>query len=65
MYLVYDSGIDVGDSGDELGDVSEVIGESKVETVVVGEESADPEVTEETLSRCWKGRGRRRLFPLA
>lgn len=40
-----------------------MIGESKVDTVVVGEESADPDVTDETLSRCWKGRGRL-VFPL-
>lgn len=61
----YESGIEVGDSGDEFGEVSEVIGESNVETVVVGDESADPDVTEEMLSRCWKGRGRRRLLPAA
>jgi hypothetical protein len=59
MNFEYESGIDVGDSGDDPGEVSDVMGESKVETVVVGEESADPDVTEETLSRCWKGRGRR------
>jgi hypothetical protein len=47
-----------------LGEVSVVIGESKVDTVVVGEESADPDVTDETLSRCWKGRGRLKVFPL-
>lgn len=41
-----------GDSGDELGEVSGAAeGESKVEMVVVGEESAEPEVMEETLVR--------------
>lgn len=43
-------GKDVGDSGDELGDGSTMIGESKVELVVVGEESVDSEATE-TYSR--------------
>lgn len=40
-----------GDSGEELGEVSGAEGESKVETVVVGEESVEPEVMDETLSR--------------
>lgn len=59
MNLVYDSGMDVGDSGEELGDVSAPEGESKVEMVVVGEESVDADVIDEMLSRCLKGRGRR------
>lgn len=42
--------IEVGDSGDELGDVSMMIGESKVELLVVGDESVDSEVAE-MLSR--------------
>ncbi|KAJ9343840.1 hypothetical protein DTO027B6_3665 [Paecilomyces variotii] len=50
------NGMDEGDSGDELGDVSVTEGESKVETVVVGDESVDSDVTDETLSRCLKGR---------
>lgn len=55
-----DNGIADGDSGEELGEASVVDGESKVGIVVVGDESADPEVTEdETLSRCLKGSGRR------
>lgn len=49
-----------GDSGDELGEVSGATeGESKVEMVVVGEESAEPEVMDDTLVRWWKGNGRR------
>jgi len=40
-----------GDSGEELGEVSGAEGESKVEIVVVGEESVEPEVMDETLSR--------------
>lgn len=39
-----------GDSGEELGEVSGAEGESKVDIVVVGEESED-EVIEDTLSR--------------
>ena len=50
-----------GDSGEELGDMSPVEGESngEIEIVVVGEDSVEPEVIDETLSRC--GRGRKRL----
>jgi hypothetical protein len=59
MNLVYDNGMDVGDSGEELGDVSGAEGESNVEMVVVGEESVEADVIDEMLSRCWKGRGRR------
>lgn len=44
-----------GDSGEELGEVSGAEGESKVEIVVVGEESEEPEVMEDTLSRWRKG----------
>lgn len=59
MNLGYDRGIEDGDSGEELGEVSGAEGESKVETVVVGEESVEPDVIEDTLSRWWKGSGRR------
>lgn len=52
MNFGYDRGIEDGDSGEELGEVSGAEGESKVETVVVGDESEEPEVTEDTLSRC-------------
>lgn len=48
--------IEVGDSGEELGDVSMIIGESKVELLVVGEESVDSEVAE-MLSRGRKESG--------
>ena len=51
--------MEVGDSGDELGEVSGPEAESNVEMVVVGEESVDAEVMDEMLSRCLKGRGRR------
>jgi hypothetical protein len=47
----------VGDSGEELGDVSVTDGESNVEMVVVGDESVDSDVIDETLCRCTKGRG--------
>lgn len=57
--LLNANGMDEGDSGEELGDVSATDGESNVEMVVVGEESAEPDVTEEILARCWKGKGRR------
>lgn len=43
---------EVGDSGDELGEGSVIEDESKVDMVVVGEESVDAELTEVTLSRC-------------
>ena len=43
---------DVGDSGEELGDASEIRGESKVEVVVVGEESVESEEIEAALSLC-------------
>lgn len=45
-------GMEVADSGDEEGDESASKGESKVEFVVVGEESVDVVVMEATLSRC-------------
>lgn len=48
--------IEVGDSGEELGDVSMMIGESKVELLVVGEESVDSDVAE-MLSRGRKESG--------
>jgi|SRR5271156_3635663 len=45
--------MDVGDSGEELGDGSVVTeGESKVEAVVVGDESVESEVREFMLLRC-------------
>jgi len=43
---------DVGDSGEELGDRSVTEGESKVEAVVVGDESVESEVKEFMLLRC-------------
>lgn len=46
----------MGDSGEELGEVSVTDGESNVEIVVVGDESVDSDVTEDMLCRCWKGR---------
>lgn len=48
--------IEVGDSGEELGEVSMMIGESKVELLVVGDESVDSEVAE-MLSRGRKESG--------
>lgn len=42
-----------GVSGEELGDDSAISGESKVELVVVGDESVDSEVREETLLLRW------------
>lgn len=42
-----------GESGDEDGEGSERDDESVVESVVVGEESADSEVWVEMLSWCW------------
>lgn len=44
--------MEVADSGDEEGDESVSKGESKVEFVVVGEDSVDVVVMEVTLSRC-------------
>jgi hypothetical protein len=41
---------EIGDSGDELGDGSVIDGEPKVDTVVVGEESVESELTEAALS---------------
>ena len=38
-----------GVSGEELGEGSATSGESKVELVVVGDDSVDSEVTDETL----------------
>ena len=47
-----------GDSGEELGEVSVIEVVSKVEIVVVGEESVDSEMPDdETLLRCSKERG--------
>ena len=42
---------EVGDSGEELGVVSVTEAESKVDMVVVGDESVDSELVEEMLSR--------------
>ena len=50
----YDSGMDNGDSGEELAEVSAAERESNVEMVVVGDDSVDP--MDDTLSRWWKGR---------
>lgn len=47
-----------GDSGEELGEISPPPGESKGELVVVGEDSVEAEVMDETLSRCGEGRAR-------
>jgi hypothetical protein len=44
---------ELGDSGDELGDGSVMDGESKVELVVVGDESVESEEIEAPLL-CWK-----------
>jgi hypothetical protein len=63
LTLGYESGTDNGDSGEELGEVSGAEGESNMEAAVVGDDSVDPVVIDETLSRCWKGR--RCLEPLA
>lgn len=45
-----------GDSGDELGDISPVEGESKGDIVVVGDDSVEADVTDDTLSRWGEGR---------
>lgn len=52
----YDTDIAEGDSGEELGEISPPEGESKGETVVVGEDSVEAVVMDETLSRCGEGR---------
>lgn len=44
-------GFEFADSGDEEGEESAIRGESKVEFVVVGEDSVEAEVIELTLSR--------------
>lgn len=62
MNLGYDNGMEEGDSGEELGEVSAADGESKVEMVVVGEDSVEAEATDETLSRCRNGSGRRAVL---
>jgi hypothetical protein len=43
---------DVGDSGDELGEGSVIDGDPNVDTVVVGEESVESELTDAVLPRC-------------
>ena len=54
MALKGDRGrVELGDSGEELGDGSVMDGESKVELVVVGDESVESEETEAPLL-CWK-----------
>lgn len=42
---------ELADSGEAEGEVSDTIGESKVELVVVGEDSVDSENSEDTLPR--------------
>lgn len=56
----YETGMAEGDSGEELGEISPPPGESKGEIVVVGEDSVEAEVIDETLSRC--GEGTRRVL---
>jgi hypothetical protein len=46
--------LEVADSGEEEGELSIIIGESKVEFVVVGEDSDEVVVIELTLSRWYK-----------
>lgn len=58
--LGYETDMADGDSGDELGEMSPPPGESKGEMVVVGDDSVDAEVMDETLSR-W-GEGSRRVL---
>ena len=53
--IVGKGGIEVGDSGDELGEGSTIMGESKVELVVVGEESVDSEAIEMYSRGKWIG----------
>ena len=56
MFRNGDTGtFDVADSGDEPGEESAINGDSKVEFVVVGEDSVDTEVMELTLSRWCRG----------
>jgi len=58
MALKGDRGrVELGDSGDELGDGSVMDGESKVEFVVVGDESVESEEMEAALL-CWNILGR-------
>lgn len=49
--LGYERGMAEGDSGEELGEISPPEGESNGEIVVVGEDSVEPEVIDEILSR--------------
>lgn len=58
--LGYVRGMAEGDSGEELGEISPPEGESKGEIVVVGEDSVEAEVIDETLSRWGFGDGSRR-----
>jgi hypothetical protein len=52
MDLKGDEGkVEVADSGDDEGEASMIRGESKVELVVVGEDSVEADVMEVTLSR--------------
>lgn len=56
MNFGHGNGIDEGESGDELGEVSVPVGESNVEMVLVGDESVDSEASDEMLWRCGRGR---------
>jgi hypothetical protein len=56
MYFGYVIDMAEGDSGDELGETSPPPGESKGEMVVVGDDSVEADVMDETLSRCGEGR---------
>lgn len=58
MNFGYETDMAEGDSGEELGEISPPPGESKGEMVVVGEDSVEAEVMDETLSRCGEGRTR-------
>lgn len=49
-----DGRLEVADSGEEEGEASMIKGESKVEFVVVGEDSVEADVMEVTLSRWCK-----------
>lgn len=58
MNFGYETDMAEGDSGDELGEISPPQGESKGEMVVVGEDSVETEVMDETLSRWGEGSSR-------
>lgn len=46
-------GLDMGDSGDDPGDISVALESSTVDTVVVGEEFAEPDADVDILSLWW------------